>query len=162
MGCGRSGADGEEVAGAAEPALAALERRHLERDVPLAVSQQGAHLGDAGAHGLSGLVAEAGGRHHRLCAAGGHVLEVPAVIEALEIRISLEGPLHLQHDLCRVGVVRAAGLPVDDVQDAVVGVGEIGRREDLHAVVLEAGEAGDRDPAGVAALAQALPVGNRM
>ena len=40
-------------------------------------------------------------------------------------------------------------------------VGEVGRREDLHAVVLEAGEVGDLDVPGVAARAQALPVRRR-
>ena len=76
-----SRAEGAEVAAAAEPALAALEGGHLERDVLLRVGQQRAHLGDAGAHGLGGLLAEVRGRRDRLRAAGGHVLQVAADLE---------------------------------------------------------------------------------
>ena len=44
-----------------------------------------------------------------------------------------------------MGVVLAARLPVDDVQHALMDVGEVGRGEDLDAVVREAGEVGDLD-----------------
>jgi len=45
----------------AEPALAPLERLHLQGDVPLRVAEQRAHARDAFAHGRRSLSLEVGG-----------------------------------------------------------------------------------------------------
>ena len=141
----RSGADRREVAAAAEPALAALEGGHARAGC----SAPGRPAGRA-----SGRRRRARSRRpargSRATAAtgcvlpGGHVLQVAADLEAAlrgrQLGIGLEGPPHLQQHLH--GCVSSARPVFQSMTCSAppCDVGEVGRGEDLDAVVLEAGE----------------------